>query len=140
MAPDPVLRDNLNESLTYSEYRDIAHLWQKYTEKKHPSSRDLDSVMAGHDMNIHAQSAHVSFSFSNFGCLLRQLGMGSRKNDLVVYYSSRSTTDVSIVQLWARNWGHIRATCESSCLTRQLCRDDGIENCFGIKILVSPFQ
>ena len=29
MVPDPVLRDYLNESLTYSEYRDMAHLWQK---------------------------------------------------------------------------------------------------------------
>ena len=53
--------------------------------------------------------------------------------DRVVYYSSRSTTDVSIFQLWARNWGHIRATCESSCLTGQLCRDYGIEICFGLK-------
>ena len=29
MVPDPVLRDYLNENLTYSEYRDLAHLWQK---------------------------------------------------------------------------------------------------------------
>ena len=36
-----------------------------------------------------------------------------------------------IFQIWARNWGHIRATCESSCLTAQLCRDYGIEICFG---------
>ena len=79
IVPDPVLRDYLNESLTYSEYRDLAHLWQKYTEKKHPSSRDLDSVMAGHDMTIHAKSAQLSFFFSDFGCLLYQLGMGSRK-------------------------------------------------------------
>ena len=81
MVPDPVLRGYLNESLTYSEYRDLAYLWQKYTEKKHPPRRDLDSVTAGHDMNIHAKSAQLSFFFffSNFGCLLRQLGMGSRK-------------------------------------------------------------
>ena len=26
MVPDPVLRDDLNESLTYSEYRDLAHV------------------------------------------------------------------------------------------------------------------
>ena len=32
MVPDPVLRDYLNESLTYSEYRDLANLWQKYIE------------------------------------------------------------------------------------------------------------
>ena len=61
MVPDPVLRDYLNESLTYSEYRDLAYLWQKYTEKKHPASRDLDSVMAGHDLNIHAKSGQLSF-------------------------------------------------------------------------------
>ena len=80
MVPDPVLRDYPNESLTYREYRDLAHLWQKYTEKKHPSSRDLDSVMVGHDLNIHAKSAQLSFLFcSNFGCLLRQPGMGSKK-------------------------------------------------------------
>ena len=63
MVPDPVLRDYLNASLTYSEYKDLAHLWQKYTEKKHPSSRDYDSVMAGHDMNIHAKSAQLSLFF-----------------------------------------------------------------------------
>ena len=63
MVPDPVLRDYLNESLTYSEYRDLAHMWQKYTEKKQPSNRDLDSVMSGHDMNIHAKSAQLSFLF-----------------------------------------------------------------------------
>ena len=57
MVPDPVLRDYLHESLTYSEYRDLAHVWQKYTEMKHPSIRDLDSVMVGHDCNIHAKSA-----------------------------------------------------------------------------------
>ena len=34
-------------------------------------------------------------------------------------------------QLWAGNWGHIRATCASSCLTRQLCREYGIEICLG---------
>ena len=85
IVPDPVLRDYLNERLTYSEYRDLAHLWQTHTKNKHPSSRDLDSVMAGHDMNIHAKSAQLSFFFSNFGCLLRQPGMGNRKNDLVVY-------------------------------------------------------
>ena len=34
VVPDPVLRDYLHESLTYSEYRDLAHLWQKYTEKE----------------------------------------------------------------------------------------------------------
>ena len=33
MVLDPVLRDCLNESLTYSEYRDLAHMWQKYTER-----------------------------------------------------------------------------------------------------------
>ena len=60
MVLDPVLRDYLNESLAYNEYRDLAHLWQKYTEKKHPSSRDLDSAMAGHDMNIHAKSTQLS--------------------------------------------------------------------------------
>ena len=65
MVPDPVLRDYLNESLTYSEYRDLAHVWQKYTEKKHPSGRDLDSVMAGHEMNIHAKSGQLSFFFFN---------------------------------------------------------------------------
>ena len=27
MVPDPVLRNYLNESLTYSEYRDLAHIW-----------------------------------------------------------------------------------------------------------------
>ena len=79
MVPDPVLRDYLNESLTYSEYRDLAYVWQKYTEKKHPSIRDLDSVMAGHDLNIHAKSAQLSFFFSNIGRLLCQPGMGSRK-------------------------------------------------------------
>ena len=81
MVPDPVLRDYLNESLTYSEYRFLANLWQKYTEQKHPSSRDLHSVMAGHDLNIHAKSAQLSFFFFffNFGCLLRQPGVGSRK-------------------------------------------------------------
>ena len=79
MVHDPVLRDYLNESLTYSEYRDLAHMWQKYTEKKHPSSRDLGSVMAGHDMNMHSKSAQLCFFFSNFGCLLSQLGMGNRK-------------------------------------------------------------
>ena len=79
MVPDQVLRDYLNESLTYSEYRDLAHLWQKYTEKKHPSSRDLDSVMAGHDLNNHAKTAQLSLFFSNVGCLLRQPGMGNRK-------------------------------------------------------------
>ena len=63
MVPDPVLRDYFNESLTYSEYWDLAHLWQKYTEKKHTSSRDVDSVMSGHDMNINAKTAQLSFFF-----------------------------------------------------------------------------
>ena len=37
LVPDPVLRDYLNESLTYNEYRDCAHLWQKnYTEQEAP--------------------------------------------------------------------------------------------------------
>ena len=79
MVPDPVLRDYLKESLTYSEYRDLAYMWQKYTENMHPSSRDLDSVMSGHYMNMHAKSAQLSLFFSTFGCLLRQLGMGNRK-------------------------------------------------------------
>ena len=73
MAPDPVLRDYLNESLTDSEHRDIAHLWQKYTEKKHPSIRDLDSVTAGHDLNINAKPAQLSFLLSRI---------------LVVYFAS----------------------------------------------------
>jgi hypothetical protein len=34
MVADPVLRDYLNESLTYNEYRDLAHVWQKYTKNK----------------------------------------------------------------------------------------------------------
>ena len=79
MVPDPVLRDYLNESLTYSEYRDLACMWQKYTEKKHPSSRGLDSVMSGHGMNMHAKSTQLSLLFSNFGCLLCQPGKGNRK-------------------------------------------------------------
>ena len=39
MVADPVLRDYLNESLTFSEYRDVAYLCHKYTEKQDPSSR-----------------------------------------------------------------------------------------------------
>ncbi|MFM7982003.1 MAG: hypothetical protein ACKPKO_22060, partial [Candidatus Fonsibacter sp.] len=38
MVSDPVRRDYLNDSLNYSEYRDLAHLWQKYIEKKHPQA------------------------------------------------------------------------------------------------------
>ena len=34
MVPDPVLRDYLNKSLAYSEYRDLAHLWQKVYRKE----------------------------------------------------------------------------------------------------------
>ena len=45
MVPDPVLRDYLKEDLTYSDYRDMAFSWQKYTEKRHPSSRELSSAM-----------------------------------------------------------------------------------------------
>ena len=104
MAPDPVLRDYLNESLTYSAYRDIAYIWQKYTEKNHPSSRDLDSVMVGHDMSINAKSAQLSF-FSNFGCLLRQPGMGSRKMTWLSTTHPDAPRMSQIFQLWARNWG-----------------------------------
>ena len=63
MVPDPVLRDSLKEDLTYSDYRDMALDWQKYTEKKHPSSRELPSVMARHSTNINAKSAQLSFFF-----------------------------------------------------------------------------
>ena len=105
MVPDPVLRDYLNESLTYSEYRDLAHLWQKYTEKKHPSSRDLDSVVVGHDMNIHAKSAQLSLLFSDFGCLLRQPGMGSRKMSWLLSTPSRCTSDVSDLSALGRKLG-----------------------------------
>ena len=108
-------------------------MWQTYTEKKHPSSRDLDSVMSGHDMNIHATSTQLSFFFSNFGCLLRQPGMGNRKTTWLSTTHPEAPRMSQIVQLWARNWGHIRATCETSCLTWQVCRDYGIEICFGIK-------
>ena len=33
-------------------------------------------------------------------------------------------------QLWARSWGHIRATCESGGITHELCREYGLEICF----------
>ena len=105
MVPDPVLRDYINESLTYSECRDLAHLWQKYTEKEHPSSRDLDSVMAGHDMNIHAKSAQLSFLFSNFGCLLRQPGMGSRKMTWLSTTHREAPRMSEHFQLWAQKLG-----------------------------------
>ena len=55
----------------------MASAWQKYTEKKHPSSRYVSSVMAGHSTNINAKSAQLS-CFSNFGSLLRHIGVGSR--------------------------------------------------------------
>ena len=66
IVPDPVLRDYLNESLTYSEYRDLAYLWQTYTENNHPTSRELASVVSGHEANINAKSAQLSVLFSNF--------------------------------------------------------------------------
>jgi hypothetical protein len=49
------------EDLTYSDYRDMAFAWQKYTEKKHPSSRELASVMTGHPTNINAKSSQLRF-------------------------------------------------------------------------------
>ena len=69
MVPDPVLRDYLNQDLTYSDNRDIAFARQKYTEKNHPSSRELSYVLEGHSTNSHAKSAHLSIFFANFGSL-----------------------------------------------------------------------
>ncbi len=70
-------------------------------------------------------------SFSIFGCLLRQPGMGSRKMIWMSTTHPEAPRMSQIFQLWARNWGHIRAACESSCLTWQLCREYAIEICFG---------
>ena len=79
MVPDPVLRDYFKEDLTYSDYRDMAFAWQKYTEKKHPSNKELSSVLEGHSTNINPKSAQLSFFFSHFGSVLRHPGVGSRK-------------------------------------------------------------
>ena len=38
MVPDPVLRDYLNESLTYSEYRDLAHLCRSILKRSIPQA------------------------------------------------------------------------------------------------------
>ena len=63
MVPDPVLRAYLKGDLTYQDFRDMAFAWYTYTEKKHPSSRELSSVMTGHSTHINAKSSQLSFFF-----------------------------------------------------------------------------
>ena len=70
-------------------------LWQKYIEKQHPSSRDLDSVMAGHDLNIHAKSAQLSFFFFQFWLLTSPAWHGFQEDVLAIDHPSRCTSDVS---------------------------------------------
>ena len=118
MVPDPALRGHLKEYLTYSDNRDLALAWQEYTEKKHPSSRELSSVMAGHSTDIKAKSAQLSFLFSHFCSLFRNLGVGSRKMQWLSSKHPYGPQLSQVFQVWARSWGHIRATCESGGLTK----------------------
>ena len=60
MILDPVLRDYLKECLTYRGLGYVAYAWQKYKQKKHPSSRELLYVMAVHASNINAKSSQLS--------------------------------------------------------------------------------
>ena len=93
MILDLVLRDYLKEDLTYRDFRDVAYAWRKDTEKKHPSSRELSSVMTGHASNINAKSSQLSFFFFN----LRRYSQTSwyrREEDVVAIVQTLRRTKV----------------------------------------------
>jgi hypothetical protein len=101
---------------------EIWHIWQKHTEKNHPLSRDLASVIAGDEFNINANTAQLILFLYNFDNCVRQLGMGSRKMTLFSSVHPDAPMMSQIFQLWARNSGHIKDTCESGSLTKELCK------------------
>ena len=123
MIPDPALQDYLKKDMTYTENKALAKDWHKYSYKKQPTSREQEAIQQGHDLTANMTSLQFNFFFSNRGNLLRRPGLGQRNKmwdtatDPEPYYEMSQ-----VVHMWARNWAHIRATCESGGLTQEICR------------------
>ena len=79
MLSDLVLQDYLKEDLTYSENKELAKQWQKYSSMKHPSSRPQEQIQQGQDLNVNQTTLQLNFFLSNFGNLLGRPGLGQNK-------------------------------------------------------------
>ena len=78
MLPDPALQGYLKEDLTYSDNKALAKAWQKYTQRKHPTSREQEEIQQGQDLNVNITTFQFSVFFSKLGHLLRRPGLGKR--------------------------------------------------------------
>ena len=119
-VPDPVLQEYLTEDLAYKANMSLAWDWHTYTSQRFPTSRRLEDIQRGQEGKVNQDSQQLSFFFSNMGNLLRHPGMGPRtmkwlgQRTIQMHMSSPT-----FFQLWARNWAHIRAMCESASINKE---------------------
>ncbi|MFM7990351.1 MAG: hypothetical protein ACKPKO_64650, partial [Candidatus Fonsibacter sp.] len=107
----------------------LAQQWQEYSGRTQHTSRPFEYIQHGHLSYTNHDSHQLSFFLSNFDKLLRRPGEGNQK---MKHYTSDDPDayEISLViiaQPWARNWGYIRATCESGGLNVDKCREYGLD-------------